>query len=167
MLCVEICNGWAQEADAQDAKRLSRDAPPLLRRPHPLGLAALSGTSAARGADIDLKNRFLRIGFEYGSKTADSVAGLHRRLPTEDRKLPIDVEKLPIRAPTKRHLLLLWQKFGAAGEAFGPAQVVEAVGVKDRAARNLISLMRANGVVVGARGCGKGKVLFASVRKGG
>ncbi len=114
------------------------------------------------GANIELKNRFLRIGFEYGSKTADSVAGLHRKLDSEIRKLPIDVEKLPIRAPTKRHLLLLWQKFGLVGEVFGPAQIVEAVGVKDRAARNLISLMRANGIVVGAHGCGKGKVRFAS-----
>ena len=112
------------------------------------------------GADIELKNRFLRIGFEYGSKTADAVSELHRKQPLGSEKLPIDIEKLPVQVPTKRHISLLWQKFGSADEVFGPAQVVETVGLKDRAARNLISLMRENGVVVTARGYGKGKVRF-------
>ena len=31
------------------------------------------------GYDLELKNRYLRIGFEYGSKAADSFAGLHRK----------------------------------------------------------------------------------------
>ena len=32
------------------------------------------------GEEIELKNRFLRIGFEYGSKNAEKVADLHRRV---------------------------------------------------------------------------------------
>ena len=31
------------------------------------------------GEEIELKNRFLRIGFEYGSSNAENVANLHRR----------------------------------------------------------------------------------------
>jgi len=31
------------------------------------------------GYDIELKNRFLRIGQEYGTKTAEAISGLHRR----------------------------------------------------------------------------------------
>lgn len=102
-----------------------------------------------------------------GSKPADSVAHLHRKEPGKDQKLPIDLEKLPIRAPTKRHILLLWQKFGLSKTAFGPAQVVEAVGIKDRAARNLISLMRETHMVVDVQGLGKGKVRFAAPAKPG
>ena len=113
------------------------------------------------GADIELKNRFLRIGFEYGTKAADAVTGLHRKLPIGRRKLPIDIEKLPIRAPTKRHILRLLEKFGA-GEPFGAAQVVATVGIKDRASRNLIALMREYRLVSDVKGCGKGKVKFAA-----
>ena len=43
------------------------------------------------GADIELKNRFLRIGFEYGTKAADSVTELHRKLPIGRPELPIDI----------------------------------------------------------------------------
>lgn len=111
------------------------------------------------GADIELKNRFLRIGFEYGTKAADSVSGLHRKLPVELQKLPIDIEKLPIQAPTKRHILRLFERFGA-GEPFGAAQVASTVGIKDRASRNLIALMREHRLVSNIKGCGKGKVQF-------
>lgn len=104
------------------------------------------------GADIELKNRFLRIGFEYGTKAADSVAMLHR-------KLPIDVGKLPIQAPTKRHILRLYERFGA-DEPFGAAQVVATVGIKDRASRNLIALMRKHNLISDVKGRGKGKVKF-------
>jgi len=105
------------------------------------------------GEEIELKNRFLRIGFEYGTKTADSIAGLHR-------KLPIDLEKLPIRAPTKRHISLLQKKL-ATKEAFGVAQIVALTGLKDRAARNLLALMREHNLVSAVKGHGKGKVRFA------
>ena len=30
------------------------------------------------GYDLELKNRFLRIGHEYGTRTADAIGGLHR-----------------------------------------------------------------------------------------
>lgn len=103
------------------------------------------------GADIELKNRFMRIGFEYGSKTADSIAGLHR-------KLPIEIEKLPIRTPSKQHIRTLLSQFGTA--TFGSTQVAAAVGLKDRAARNLIALMRRQGLVCDVKGEGKGKVRF-------
>ena len=84
------------------------------------------------GADIELKNRFLRIGFAYGTKAADSVTELHRKLPIGRPELPIDIEKLPIQAPTKRHVLRLFERFGAENP-FGTAQVIATVGIKDRA----------------------------------
>ena len=111
------------------------------------------------GAEIELKNRFLRIGFEYGSKAADSVAGLHRKLPIESTKLPIDLEKLPIQAPTKCHVKLLYSKFGS-DMPFGTSQVIETVGLKERASRNLLALMRKHHLVSVVKGQGKGKVCF-------
>lgn len=39
------------------------------------------------GYDIELKNRFLRIGQEYGSETANAIAGLHR----DDKRLDVSV----------------------------------------------------------------------------
>ena len=111
------------------------------------------------GAEIELKNRFLRIGFEYDSKAADSVAGLHRKLPIEGAKLPIDLEKLPIQAPTKCHVKLLYSKFGS-GMPFGTSQVIETVGLKERASRNLLALMRKHHLVSAVKGLGKGKVCF-------
>lgn len=111
------------------------------------------------GADIELKNRFLRIGFEYGTKAADSVTELHRKLPIGRPELPIDIEKLPIQAPTKRHVLRLFERFGAENP-FGTAQVIATVGIKDRASRNLIALMREHRLVSDVKGRGKGKVQF-------
>lgn len=99
-------------------------------------------------------------GHEYGTKAADSVADLHRRLPIGRQKLPIDIEKLPIQAPTKRHILCLYERFGV-DEPFGTAQVVATVGIKDRASRNLIALMREHRLVSEVKGYGKGKVRFA------
>jgi len=84
---------------------------------------------------------------------ADSIAGLHR-------KLPIDLEKLPIRAPTKRHILLLQEKL-ATEEAFGVAKIAALTGLKDRAARNLLALMREHNLVSDVKGHGKSKVRFA------
>ena len=111
------------------------------------------------GEEIELKNRFLRIGFEYGTKTADSVADLHRKLPIENAKLPIDLEKLPIQAPTKCHVKLLYSKFGP-DKPFGTVQVIETVGLKERASRNLLALMRKHHLVSAVKGLGKGKVCF-------
>ena len=75
------------------------------------------------------------------------------------------LEKLPIQRPTKRHILLLADKF-VNGIAFGASQVVSAVGLKDRAARNLLALMREHNLVEGVSGQGKGKVRFAPGKVG-
>ena len=111
------------------------------------------------GEEIELRSRFLRIGFEYGTKTADAIANLHQKLPIDNGDLLGRLEKLPIQRPTKRHILLLADKF-ANGMAFGAVQVVSAVGLKDRAARNLLALMRENNLVESVSGQGKGKVRF-------
>ena len=113
------------------------------------------------GEEIELRSRFLRIGFEYGTKTADAIANLHQKLPIDNCDLLGRLEKLPIQRPTKRHILLLANKF-ANSMAFGAAQVVSAVGLKDRAARNLLALMREHDLVESVSGQGKGKVRFKS-----
>ena len=95
----------------------------------------------------------------YGTKAAASVAGLHRKLPVGRPKLPIDIEKLPIQVPTKRHIQRLFERFGA-DNSFGAAQVIATVGIKDRASRNLIALMREHHLVSDVKGRGKGKVQF-------
>ncbi|MBQ0032451.1 MAG: hypothetical protein KBT68_06580 [bacterium] len=72
-----------------------------------------------------MKNCFLRIGFEYGAKAADSVAELHRKLPVEHPKLPIDIEKLPIQAPSDFQQVLPERDgdgFGTVGGAEFPEE---------------------------------------------
>jgi len=46
-------------------------------------------------------------------------------------------------------------------EAFGAAQIAALTGLKDRAARNLLALMREHNLVSDVKGHGKGKVRFS------
>lgn len=117
------------------------------------------------GYDIELKNRFLKIGFEYGSPGAKAVEGLHRhdrKLDIGDEKLDIGFKKLDIGAlpaPTQANIKKLQKSFGAVAY-FRRGDALKVLDLTPTAVSNLLAKMRAIGVIVAVAGHGKGAWRF-------
>jgi len=119
------------------------------------------------GDEIELKNRFLRIGFEYGSKGAQAVARLHRRSKGEKldiggTKLDIGSEKIDIgalSAPTLANIKKLHAEFGKS-DYFKRSDALRVLSLTPTAVSNLLAKMHACGVVESVSGHGKGAWRF-------
>lgn len=123
------------------------------------------------GEEIELKNRFLRIGFEYGSKGALAVSGLHRngngaseKLDIESGKLDIGGEKLDIAGlsrPTADNIRKLTEAY--AGKAFFKRKDVLAVlSLSPTAASDLLAKMLSLRIIEPVDGHGKGAYRFVA-----
>jgi len=117
------------------------------------------------GDEIELKNRHLRIGFEYGSPAGEAVSKLHRRpgkLDIGDGKLDIDREKLDIdglSAPTQANIKKLREAF-ATVEFFKRADALKVLNLTPTAVSNLLSRMNQLGLIAPVSGHGKGAWRF-------
>ena len=117
------------------------------------------------GEEIELKNRFLRIGFEYGSRGAAAVTNLHRK----DEKLDIGVGKLDIRAgkldiggfsqPTKVNIKKLLSAYSSR-PFFKRKDVLAILDLSPTAASDLLAKMLSQGIIERVRGQGKGAYRF-------
>jgi len=113
------------------------------------------------GDEIELKNRHLRIGFEYGSPAAEAVSKLHRRpekLDIGDGKLDIGHEKLDIdglSAPTQANIKKLREAFGTV-KFFKRADALKVLELTPTAVSNLLSRMNKLGLIAPVSGHGKG-----------
>ena len=128
------------------------------------------------GEEIELRSRFLKIGFECGTKAADAIAEIHRKSAIETEKSAIDREKsaidalqmqfeaLDVSQPTKNHLHKLLERFGVK-DIFGRGDIAACVGVKYSNAGTLLEIMKAKDLVEPVSGHGKGKVRFKVVSR--
>ena len=110
------------------------------------------------GEEIELKNRFLRIGFEYGSKGAVAVANLHRK----GEKLDIEHEKLDIDGlsqPTKANIKKLMKAYSKQ-PFFKRKDVLAILDLSPTAASDLLAKMLAHGIISQVKGHGKGAYRF-------
>ena len=119
------------------------------------------------GEDIELKNRFLRIGFEYGSKGAVAVANLHRKnkkLDIETKKLDIADQKLDIddlSQPTKVNIRKLLRAYSAR-PFFKRKDVLAILDLSPTAASDLLAKMLSKGIIEPVKGHGKGACRFVT-----
>ena len=117
------------------------------------------------GEEIELKNRFLRIGFEYGSKNAEKVSDLHRqngKLDIQGGKLDVGGRKLDIdgfSAPTRVNIKKLVTAYG--GEAFFRRKdVLRVLKLSPTAASDLLAKMLERQMIEPVKGHGKGAYRF-------
>lgn len=121
------------------------------------------------GCDLELKNRFLRIGFEHGSPKAMAVSKLHRRngkLDIDGDKLDIGSEKLDIRAlpqPTQSNIKKLAETLGKR-EFFKRADALQVLSLTPTAVSNLFARMNKLGLIGPIKGHGKGAWRFRGER---
>ena len=117
------------------------------------------------GEEIELKNRFLRIGFEYGSKGAVAVSNLHRKgekLDIGHEKLDIEHEKLDIDGlsqPTKANIKKLMNAYSMQ-PFFKRKDVLAILDLSPTAASDLLAKMLAHGIISPVKGHGKGAYRF-------
>ena len=119
------------------------------------------------GEAIELKNRFLRIGFEYGSKGAVAVAKLHRKnknLDIETEKLDIADRKLDIddlSQPTKVNIKKLLRAYSTR-PFFKRKDVLAILDLSPTAASDLLAKMLSKGIIEPVKGHGKGACRFVT-----
>ena len=122
------------------------------------------------GEEIELKNRFLRIGFEYGSKGAEAVASLHRRRMAElektdiqDGKLDISGKKLDIDGLSRPTLANIKKLFNAYSDRpfFRRKDVLAVLDMSPTAASDLLDKMLSRLIIERVKGHGKGACRFA------
>jgi len=122
------------------------------------------------GYEIELKNRHLRIGFEYGSPAGNAVSKLHRsskKLDIASKKLDIGLKKLDIGklpAPTQANIKKLREAF-AAVEFFKRADALKVLELTPTAVSNLLSRMDKLGLIAPVAGHGKGAWRLVGERK--
>lgn len=110
------------------------------------------------GEEIELKNRFLRIGFEYGSKGAVAVTNLHRK----GEKLDIGTKKLDIgelSRPTKANIKKLLGAYSIR-PFFKRKDVLAVLDLSPTAASDLLAKMLSHGITELVNGHGKGAYRF-------
>ena len=121
------------------------------------------------GEEIELKNRFLRIGFEYGSKGAAAVAGLHRMRMTkpekpdiQNEKLDIEAEKLDMSGLSKPTIVNIKKLFSAYSDRsfFRRKDVLAVLDMSPTAASDLLEKMLSRRIIGRIKGHGKGACRF-------
>ena len=90
------------------------------------------------GDEIELKNRFLRIGAEYGTNQGESIKDFHRlgKMPTKQNDVIKDVIKLSASEEKAIKLILRTPRISAA-------KIASDLGVKPRQAQRIIASLKA------------------------
>lgn len=116
------------------------------------------------GDEIELKNRFLRIGFEYESSNAEKVADMHRRqkLDVGKSELDIDSEKLDIGGfsePTRVNIKNLFSAF-VQRPFFKRKDALTVLSLSPTAVSDLLAKMCTHRIIEPVKGHGKGAYRF-------
>ena len=86
--------------------------------------------------DLELKNRFLRVGQEYGTKTAEAVAGLHRQ--DDGANDGANDGAKPVLNPTEEKAI----KAISRNSRLKASELANALGVKQRQAERVIASLK-------------------------